>query len=266
MNLRPQTASLLSRKLSMLLLLVVTLSSCSSTKRLIAEGKASAKVPAKTVMKEHLNRTTKFNTLQGRAKIDLTQNEKSQGATFSLRMEKDKVIWLSAPLNLARLMITPDRVRFYNKGDNTYFDGDFSLLSDVAGIDLDFQKVQNVLLGQAIFDLKAQPHQVEVMNNSYVLSPEVQNEIMELFYLINPSYFKLDSLQLQQIKERRFLQIDYSSYQTVDKVVLPATIKIIAVEDTEEVIIDMELKSMKLNDEVRFPFTIPSGYTEIKIK
>ena len=55
-------------------------------------------------------------------------------------MEKDKVIWLSAPLGIARMMITPDQVAFYNKRDNTYFDGDYSLLSDFVGFDLDFLK------------------------------------------------------------------------------------------------------------------------------
>ncbi len=68
-------------------------------------------------------------------------------------MEKDKVIWLSATLGLARLMITPEKVQFYNKIDNEFFDGDYKLLSDFVGVELDFYKVQNILLGQTIFPL-----------------------------------------------------------------------------------------------------------------
>ena len=76
----------------------------------------------------------------------------------------------------------------------------------------------------------------------------------------------MDSLQLYQQLKKRMLQVDYSSYQKVDKQILPQYIKIIAVEDTDELAITMEFKSVSLNDEVRFPFNIPSGYKEIVIK
>ena len=40
-------------------------------------------------------------------------------------------------------------------------------------------------------------------------------------------------------------------------------IKIIAVEDSEELNVLMEYKSVSINEEVRFPFKIPSGFEEI---
>ena len=62
------------------------------------------------------------------------------------------------------------------------------------------------------------------------------------------------------------LQVDYASYQNVDKQILPQNIRIIAVDDRDEVAITMEFKSVSLNEDVRFPFKIPSGYKEIIIK
>ncbi len=240
--------------------------SCKSTKSVLDSGEASDKLSAKQVIKQHQKNDSDFKTMQARVKIELSQDGKDQGSTFSFRMEKDKVIWLSAPIGMARMMITPDKVRFYNKIDNEYFDGDYKLLSDVVGIDLDFMKVQNILLGQAIYDLKEEPHQVEVNGNSYVLQPKDQKVLLELFYLINPSHFKMDSLQMYQKFEKRMLQVDYSSYQEINKQILPQNIRIIAVEDKDEVTITMEFKSITLNEDVRFPFNIPSGYKEIVIK
>jgi len=239
---------------------------CKSSKSVIASGEASEKLSAKQVIKQHQKNDADFKTLQGKVKIDITQNQKEQGSTFNLRIEKDKVIWLSAKLGLARMMITPDKVRFYNKLDNEYFDGDYKLLSDFVGVDLDFNKVQNILLGQAIFDLKDEPHKVSVNENSYALQPKNQNTLLELFYLINPSHFKMDSLKMFQQLKKRVLQVDYKSYQEVNKEVLPKDIRIIAVEDSDEVKITMEFKSLKLNEDVRFPFNIPTGYKEIVIK
>ncbi len=239
---------------------------CKSSKSVIASGEASEKLSAKQVIKQHQKNDADFKTLQGKVKIDIIQNQKEQGSTFNLRIEKDKVIWLSAKLGLARMMITPDKVRFYNKLDNEYFDGDYKLLSDFVGVDLDFNKVQNILLGQAIFDLKDEPHKVSVNENSYALQPKNQNTLLELFYLINPSHFKMDSLKMFQQLKKRVLQVDYKSYQEVNKEVLPKDIRIIAVEDSDEVKITMEFKSLKLNEDVRFPFNIPTGYKEIVIK
>ncbi|WP_431108210.1 DUF4292 domain-containing protein [Winogradskyella poriferorum] len=240
--------------------------SCKSTQSIVASGKASDKLSAKQVIKQHQKNDADFKTMQARVRIDLIQGGKEQGATFNLRIEKDKTIWLSAPLGLARMMITPEKVRFYNKQDNQYFDGDYKLLSDFVGVDLDFMKVQNILLGQAIFDLKDEPHTVSVNENSYALQPKDQSALFELFYLINPSHFKMDSLQLFQQLKKRILQVDYKSYQEVKKQILPKDIRIIAVEDSDEVAITMEFKSLTLNEDVRFPFRIPAGYKEIVIK
>lgn len=240
--------------------------SCKSTKSVLNSGEASDKLSAKQVIKQHQKNDADFKTMQARVKIELSQDGKDQGSTFSFRMEKDKVIWLSAPIGMARMMITPDKVRFYNKLDNEYFDGDYKLLSDFAGVDLDFMKVQNILLGQAIYDLKDEPHQVEVNGNSYALQPKDQRVLLELFYLINPAHFKMDSLQLYQQLEKRMLQVDYASYQEINKQILPQNIRIVATEEADQVAITMEFKSVTLNEDVRFPFNIPSGYKEIVLK
>ena len=260
----PQTYKNLKIALSIFLVLLTF--GCKSAKGVIASGKASDKLSVKQVIKQHQKSAADFKTMQAKVRIDLIQGQKEQGLTFNFRMEKDKVIWLSAPLGLARMMITPEKVRFYNKQDNQYFDGDYKLLSDFVGVELDFIKVQNILLGQAIYNLKDEPHTVAVNENSYALAPKDQNGLLELFYLINPSHFKMDSLQLFQQLKRRMLQVDYASYQDVKNQVLPQNIRIIATENSDEVAITMEFKSVSLNGEVRFPFKIPKGYDEIVIK
>lgn len=253
-------------KITFSALIVLLAFSCKSSKSVIDSGEVSDKLSAKQVIKQHQKNDADFKTMQARVKIELSQNGKDQGSTFSFRMEKDKVIWLSAPIGLARMMITPEKVRFYNKLDNEYFDGDYKLLSDVVGVDLDFMKVQNILLGQAMYDLKDEPHQVEVNGNSYALQPKDQKVLLELFYLINPSHFKMDSLQMYQQFEKRMLKVDYASYQEINKQILPQNIKIVAVENKDEVAISMEFKSVTLDEDVRFPFNIPSGYKEIVLK
>ena len=253
-------------KTLLLLFIVTSLVGCKSAKSLTSSGSIKEGITAKQLINDNHKQTAKFRTLQARVKIDYTENNKSNGVSVNLRMEKDKIIWLSAPLSVAKVMITPDKVSYYNNWENVYFDGDFSLLSDLLGTELDFTKVQNLLLGETLFDLKEQKHVVSNNEASYILSPEDQNTLFEIFYLLNPGHFKLDSQQLAQPLEKRFLEIDYKSYQLVDKQIVPEIINIIAVEDTEEILIDLEFKSVSLNEKLRFPFSIPSNYKEITFK
>ena len=239
---------------------------CKSTKRISSSGDLNTKLSSIELIKKHQNQDVQFRTMQSKVKVEYNQGDRSESYTINLRMEKDKVIWMSATLGIVRAKITPEKVSFYNKLDNTYFDGDFSLISNLLGTDLNFDNVQRLLLGEAIFDLDSQIYNTEIHEESYVLFPEDQNTLYEIFFLLNPSHFKMDSQQLAQPLERRMLQIDYKNYQEVDKQIVPEIIKVIALEDNEETIVNMQFRSVTLNSELRFPFRIPSGFDEIEIK
>lgn len=248
------------------ILIISSFVGCRSAKSLTTAGSIKDNMSSKQIIKENQRQTAVFKTLQAKVKINYFEGDKSNGVSVNLRIEKDKVIWLSAPLGVARAMITPDRVRYYNKLENEYFDGDYSLLSELLGIELDFVKLQNLLLGEALDDLMNKAYLASNNEISYVLQPENQQPILEIFYLFNPGHFKLDSQQLSQSNEKRFLQVDYKLYQLVNKEIIPEIVNIVAVENTSEMKIDLEYKSVSINEDIRFPFEIPSGYKEIQLK
>lgn len=252
-------------KISFILLLLATvLSGCKSTQTITANGELNSKLSAKQLIKQTEKAEAKFKTLAGKLKIEYIDRDKSEGTTVSFRMEKDKTIWMSK-LGIAKVLITPDRVAYYNKWDNTYFDGDFTYLSNLLGTDLDFQKVQNMLLGQSMFALNDKDYEIAIFDQSYQLKPKKQRDLFELFLMFNPSHFKMDSQQIAQPETRRILQIDYLSYQKVEDQTIPSQTKILAVENEDQLEINLELKSLNLNKDLNFPFTIPSGYKKVEL-
>lgn len=252
-------------KLPVFIIILLIFVGCKSAKTIIANGTLNSSLSTKQIVKETNSKKSNFKTLAARLKIETNDGKKSQSVTVSMRMEKDKMIWLSK-LGIVKALITPERVAFYNTWDNTYFDGDFSYISELLGTELDFQKVQSLLLGEAILELEPKEIVGDVTDKSYVLSPKKQNELYEIFFLINPSLFKLDSQQISQEKEGRHLQIDYTAYQKVDTETLPKMVDIVAVQKNDELSIDLEYKSIALNVKLKFPFRIPSGYDEIELK
>ena len=254
------------KKASTLFVLIIffSFSSCKSAKT-VTGGDANLRLSAKQLIKENAKKSPDFKTLQSKLKITYSEGDKKHSHTVSYRMEKDEVLWLSAPFSVIRAKITPKSVAFYNKLDKTYFEGDFEYFSKLLGTELDFKKVQNIILGEALFNLKDESYKLSINEGSYVLQPKKQRELFEIFFLLNPTMFKVTSQQLTQMAEQRHLQIDYLAHQEIDRQVLPEHVKVIAVEGNEELIAELEFKSVSLNDELRFPFKIPSGFKKIEL-
>ncbi|MBT8296564.1 MAG: DUF4292 domain-containing protein [Gramella sp.] len=254
------------KKIVVLILLATVVVSCGSRK---STGKIATKnAEAVSVIKNHYSQETKFNTVSGKLRAVYQDAEKTQSVNLSFRMEKDKAIWMSASIlgfPVAKAYITPTRVSYYEKVSQTYFDGDFSLLSEFLGTPLDFQKLQNLLIGQAIYDLRSEEY-------DFVQSPRgfqfIKDEamLMKKMFLLNPLSYKAAAQQLIQDNDNRGLTVTYEDYQEVNGLVFPENIRIIASEGSSSTNIDLTYRSLSFNEEISFPFDIPSGYEEISLK
>lgn len=252
---------------SICLLFSIILLGCGGARE-IASGVADASLSAKRVMKQHYKSEFDFKTLACRVGTTYEEENSSRSLTVSLRMEKDKTIWASASIlgvTLAKILIEPDRVRYYETIDNTYFDGDFSLLSDWLRVDVNFAMLQSLLIGQSVVTLDQQSVLMTVQNNQYKVQPKTQDALYRFMLLLHPEHFKAASQQLMQPYKQQMLVIDYPSYQEVNEQAFPKEIKVTATENQQQIRILLEYKKVDYNPEIRFPFSIPKGYDEIQL-
>lgn len=239
--------------------------SCKS-KKVVTDGKLNENLSAKAIIRTHYDNALDFKTLSGKMRIDYSDGEDSQGVAVSLRMEKDKAIWISAPFGVVKAYITPGRVTFYNKLQNEYFDGDFAYLSKFVGVELDFEQVQNLLLGQALLNLKDDKYDVSLAGNSYQLKPKKALELYKVLFQIEPKNYRMASQQLSQPIKKRLLQINYTDYQKINKWVLPQKIAVAAIDKDNRSTIDIEYRNIEFDRPLSFPYDIPNGFDEIKLK
>jgi hypothetical protein len=259
----------MNKKLQIILLFItlITLSSCGSRK-----AKMGTTVPVDAavaaVVDSHYSNEANFQTLQGKLAVRYTTEQREQSVTVNFRMKKNDTIWMSGQLlgiPLAKVMITPNSVQFYEKITKTYFDGDFRLLSDLLGTPLDYQKVQNLLLGQAIYDLREERYKLSESTRGYQLEPSVESFMKKLF-LLDAGNYKAIAQQLGEENSNRSVTVTYPEYQKVGKQLFPGQIQIVANEGPQNTRIDMEFRGLDLDVPVSFPFSIPSGYEEIAIE
>ena len=252
------------KRLSLPMALLLLLGACKSTKT-VTGGEVDSRLSTKSIIENHYNNQSNFRTLSGRVKIDYSNGKDNQGVNVSLRMEKDKVIWMSAPLGVVKAHITPERVSFYNKLQNEYFDGDFSYLSHLLGTELDFEKVQNLLLGNAVLDLRKEKYTSNIAEGNYQLKPKKAMELFKILFQLEPKNFKVATQEISQPENNRQLQAKYT-YQIISGNILPDEIKIVASDQGDKTTIDLSFRNVELNKSLNFPYKIPDGYDKITLK
>ena len=139
------------------LLLLLVLASCK-TKAVLAEGQASSSLSADKIISSYDNNKIDFSTLYIKPSAHYEDEKQSQNVQAEIRIKKNEKILISVRvlgITMAKALITPSSVQYYDKIGNKYFEGDYSSLSKWIGTDLDYQKLQNMFLGKTIDDLHA---------------------------------------------------------------------------------------------------------------
>lgn len=253
----------LTRILLLILVSATFMASCKSAKRGVS---LDAAIKSAELVNLHKNTEPRFTTLASRVNVNYDEGSRAQSLTLSLRMQKDETIWVSASIlgiSIARLLITPDNVSYYETINRTYFNGDFSLLSSWLGVDVDFQMVQNILMGQAVFPISGEQYDASVFGSNYRLTPKTQHQLFKHIFLVNPANNRMASQQIMQEEELRVLTVDYASYQNAGFFLFPKEIRLNAIEQNDQTRIILYFRTVDVNPELSFPFRIPGGYDQI---
>ena len=130
---------------------------------------------------------------------------------------------------------------------------------------IDYDKLQNLLLGRIFIELKASDFDSEIINNQYVLSYKENNQLLrnpkEGKYIQNykiGSDFYLREAFLKDPKSKMELKITYDNWVKVGTQVFPKTVKII-VKDKKIQKVELEYNNFTF-EQIDTPFEIPSGY------
>jgi len=259
-----------SFKYVFILLFIVT--ACKSNKTLVETNLNLKKMASRKVVKKHLANQFTANTLDSKIKVRYTNNRgslrKRHQFTVRLRMIKDSVIWMrgNKAITVFKARITPDSFGFYSPVSKEYFEGDYSLLEKLLGVKLTFGQLQDLLLGKSIFEMKGKRFDSEIADNSYKLTPKVQERLFDMFLRVNPKHFKLDQLLVVNEEKQQTLRINYNKYDKLKDDLIPTRVEINATEGEDAYTwINMEYRSLKLNEPVKLPFRIPSGYKRIDL-
>ncbi len=200
------------------------------------------------------NLTTKFNVkVKGYNNI---------GLKGQLRMQNDSVIWVSLSLKLgiemARVMITEDSVKFINRTEKTYFAESIENLQSRLPSEVTITSLQNLLVGNDIQFKDDEKFKVTIEDNSYKLTSDKNT------FWVMPKAFKVKKYELlsSTANSQRPIIINYDNFQNINGKLLPTKIILNANEEFD-LNIEIDYSEIKVGENPEFPFNISKKYSRI---
>jgi len=190
--------------------------------------------------------------------MDFTSPQMSVAFDGIIRIQDDKKIWGSFKkfgFEVARLLVTPDSVFVLNRFQKSYMADDLNKLKNMSGVPLEFDDVQQLLLGGSFWT-----EGLTALNDSTLTQLQtVQGDLIEAIHIFDPSQnirkSKLNS------KSQGNMHVDYSNHKEIKNVTLAFDREINVQRQGTNVILSLKTQNIDLESKKSLPFEIPSSYT-----
>ncbi|MGX1023125.1 DUF4292 domain-containing protein [Flavobacterium sp. CS20] len=254
-----------TKSVLVVLISVLILVSCGGSQSVLKK-KDLKNETLKAIVKNYNKSTPRFKTMRGRIKGVYDDGNQQQNINISYRFQKDKILWMSAKfaglIQVAKIIITPQKIKFYERINNSYFDGNFELVSAFLGLELNYEQLQNLFTGQALKNIEISNTDFQTAGDYFQILTTYDNGFTQ-HLLLDAKTFKIRQQSLN-INNKQ-IKIIYKSYQIIDGFSFPEEFVILAGDNKEHIQITMTYKNIKLNDELKFPFSFPNNYSPIQL-
>lgn len=259
-------------KKGLFVLAIIFLSSCKSkalfvdSKMPVAVAKEEKGLTSETIIKNHFDNKSNFSTLYIRATAKYKHEDNSQSVSAEVKLMKDEKILVSIRvlgITMAKALITPNEVKYYEKINGTYFEGNYEVLSQWLGTDLDFNKIQNMLIGQPIDDLIKGNYSFTEIDRLYKLNADADKTEKSFFF--EADHFLLKKQEITQPEKERSFEVNYPSFLEFASGIFPRSLTINAFQKKGKTTIIVDYNSITFDEELSFPYSVPDGYDRIFI-
>lgn len=194
---------------------------------------------------------------------------------------------------VGRIWLTPDSVKFINYLEKNYFLDDYSYLSSVLGMDLDFETI-HAIISNNVFSLRDEKRdkdnrefEVKIDSGLYVLetvkklkSKRVNQRtgerkqvrkakkiltdapVYQSIY-VDPDTYKLRKIKLDDNANSRNLNIEFSDFVAIEKQIYPGEIFLHFVSPESSIQMRVKLGGFSMDEDNAIRFKIPEKFTRI---
>ena len=176
-------------------------------------GNSAASSKAAKVMRNLEKNAFDAEWLEGKAKIDIESEKLNLGGTATVRIHKDREIWISVRKFMfegARALVRRDSFFVHNRLSGERVAEPLAYIEEKYKVSADFDLLQEIFLGNAVFMTKDM--ELSTQGSDYVL--EGRDTRYATRHVVHPEY-RLKSLELTEFAQNRKLMVENSSFRTV---------------------------------------------------
>lgn len=268
-----------------LLWVMLGVSSCKMRQKQIPSPVTEIKTMQDRSVQELLERldTAAFKADWLNAKAGVTTIQDGSETTFniSLRARKDSIIWISiSPLlgiEVARVLITPDSVKFLDRLHGKYQVNTFETINKLLQLKVNFETVQALMFGN-FFAYKKNENKfnsVYLEDRFYILSSlnkkklkrsleekDPNKPVIQDVY-IHPSLYRILKMSVEDQKISKTLTTDYDDFRETTRGLFPYK-SVTRITAEKELEIRIEFGKLTADEPQEFPFNVPSSYVRIR--
>jgi hypothetical protein len=274
--------------------------SCRTAKEVPLVSRELENISESRLLKNIALNQLEYSTMYSK-KMSITLNIRGDIKSFktTMRVRRDAFIWFSmtAPLGIeiGRILLTPDSIKFINSHDKTYFTSDYSYLVERYGINLTFDCIQKILSNHFfnfdICSLQAKPsekYKLDRKNGYYLLytleESSIDRRLRKLYKRklknkesslilqkveIDPYSFRPFSVSIEDLDEKIGLGVSYRDFKVFDshlslRFFFPTKIDFSFFSQEERLSLKMEMDRLEFNVPVESSFKIPAKYKKMK--
>lgn len=207
-----------------------------------------------------------YSTFSAKGRMQYENDGEQINTGITIRMQKDSIIWISVVpalgIEVARLRITPDSVALINRLQKTYFADNLQALKTRFNVDLTFNMVQALLVGNYI---PSQDGNEKLINQDPIQHTRQNLGAAILDQFISTESYKLKKLQISDPESPNTITVDYSDFENVgDKPLAKSTLVVantIKENQTKKMVASINLNKVEVDGkDLAFPFAIPTDY------
>lgn len=204
-----------------------------------------------------------FTHFAAKAKVNALYQNKNYSFTTHIRWKFDESIWMSFTMfgiEGYRILIQPDSFKMIDKLNNQYIIAPFSYFQSLAKIDISFNEIQEMLLGQVLF---SDSRKVDIEKESKeisILAHDIRYVNMTKLEAITGN---IVSQFVQDNFNGRKMTINQGNYYYDSGGKFPL-IRDISISDKGSIInIKMDFNKIKTEETQEYPFEIPPKYKRV---
>lgn len=261
------------KKLTYIFCLGILATACNTQKlaKVEKDNKTEVVSASAKIIQQTLSKKSSFKDLTIKAKVIADLGD----ANATIAVKNGQKIWVNATkfgFTGARSLITPDGFAAYEKIGGTYYEGDFTIANKLLKVDfIDYQKLQNLMLGKVFVDLNPTDYTASFANNQYtitynknqaIVASPTEGEYIQTYIFDNG--FRLIEAHLKDPKRKMEVDLTYNNWVKAGAEEFPKNVKII-IKDKKTRQVELEYNSFTFQ-ETNTPFSIPDGYKKKDIK